>query len=128
MMKKYLGFVAVSLSSTAIELLLFRFFNHLLIDFFPLLYLSISTVIARIFSDSYKFFLDRNAVFGSKENMGLGMVRYIILAIAKTLASATLVTVLVFASKGNETIIKMIVDFCLFFPGFYIEKNWVHKV
>lgn len=129
MLKKYrtqLGYVMVSLSSTAIELFFFRIFTNLLRKVWPFWYLNASNILARVFSDSYKYFMDRGAVFRAEGSVPVSMVKFFVLIGSKTLLSGWLLTLLVFATRGNEMLLKMAVDVALFFPGYVLEKKWVH--
>lgn len=121
----FLAFIVVSLSSTIIDLVLYSFFIEIFIDSFPILYISISTFLARIISDSYNYYFDKTIVFKSKDKSNFG--RYIILCICKTIASAVAVTALVFILSDGETWIKLLVDTIIFFIAYKFEKNWVHQ-
>ena len=121
----FLAFIVVSLSSTILDLILYSFFINMFIDAFPILYISISTFLARVVSDFYNYYFDKTLVFKSKESSSLG--RYAILCVCKTAASALGVTLLVMLLKDGEIWIKLFVDTVIFFVAYKIEKNWVHK-
>lgn len=88
----------------------------------------IATVVARIISSLFNFFYNRNAVFESKENIGKTMGRYYILCVCQMGISYGLVYLLsdvLNASKGITSVIKLIVDVCLFLLSFQIQRKWV---
>lgn len=119
-------YILVSLTATAIELFLFDLISGPLEPYFPLMYITIATLMARVVSDLYKYLLDRR-IFGAENEVRKGLVRYIILALGKVIMSALLVTVLAMLLKYDETLIKMVVDVTIFIPAFFIEKMWVHN-
>ena len=88
----------------------------------------IATVGARIISSMFNFFYNRNAVFESKEKIGRTMGRYYILCVCQMGVSYGFVFLLssVFnASKVITSVIKLIVDICLFIISFQIQRKWV---
>lgn len=88
----------------------------------------IATVGARVVSSLFNFFYNRNAVFESREKIGKTMGRYYTLCICQMGISYGLVFLLsdVFnASKGITSVIKLIVDVCLFIISFQIQRKWV---
>lgn len=88
----------------------------------------IATVGARVISSLFNFFYNRNAVFESREKIGKTMGRYYTLCICQMGISYGLVFLLsdVFnASKGITSVIKLIVDVCLFIISFQIQRKWV---
>ena len=88
----------------------------------------IATVCARVISSLFNFFYNRNAVFESREKIGKTMGRYYTLCICQMGISYGLVFLIsdVFnASKGITSVIKLIVDICLFIISFQIQRKWV---
>ncbi len=87
-----------------------------------------STVSARVVSSVFNFLFNRRAVFKSGEAVGRTLVKYYALCICQTMASAGLVYLFsrIFGAEGAwETAIKVVVDTCLFFLSFQIQKRWV---
>ncbi len=87
-----------------------------------------ATVAARIASSLFNYFVNRKVVFQSAS--ANSFVRYYILCIVQMLTSAVLVAVLssLFAAgKLGKTVIKLMVDTCLFFVSFGIQREWVFK-
>ncbi len=123
----FLRFIVSSLSSAAIDLGLFAFCTFLLKDTLPLYYIALSTVIARVVSSLYNFFVNRQGVFKSEAGLGKTMVRYYSLAVVQMALSAVCVSGIFGAFGGNETLIKIVVDTLLFVISFQIQREWVFK-
>ena len=90
----------------------------------------VSTVGARIISSLFNYFMNKNAVFRHKGSVGKTMLRYYILCVVQMFVSFGLVFVLskVFRAEGLwKTLIKAVVDTCIFFMSFRIQQNWVFK-
>lgn len=123
----FLKFIAASLSSSVIDLGIFTLGTLLLKDMFPGYYIIISTVIARVISSLYNFFVNRQGVFKSDENLTATMVKYYILAVVQMALSALGVWGIFRLLGGNETLIKVVVDCFLFVISFQIQREWVFK-
>lgn len=123
----FIKFIVASLSSAAIDLGLFALFTFLLKDALPAYYIAISTVIARVISSLYNFFINRQGVFKSEAGLAKTMFRYYLLAVCQMALSALGVSWLFEAVGGNETLIKIVVDTVLFMISFQIQREWVFK-
>lgn len=123
----FLKFIVASLSSAAIDLGLFALFTFLLRNTVPAYYIIISTVIARVISSLYNFFINRQGVFKSEAGLGKTMLRYYLLAVCQMTMSALGVSWLFTVLGGNETLIKIVVDTVLFMISFQIQREWVFK-
>ncbi|MBQ8188626.1 MAG: bifunctional glycosyltransferase family 2/GtrA family protein [Lachnospiraceae bacterium] len=123
----FLKFIAASLSSSVIDLGIFTVGTLLLKDMFPGYYIIISTVIARVISSLYNFFVNRQTVFKSDDNLTATMIKYYILAVVQMALSAAGVMIVFTLFGGNETLIKVIVDCLLFVISFQIQREWVFK-
>ncbi len=121
----FLLFIFVSLSSTILDLAIYSVGISLLEESMPLTYIAVSTFIGRVFSDTYNYYLDKYLVFKADEISHVG--RYMLLATGKTVASAILVSILVFLFRGGEMPIKLVIDMLIFFVGYRIEKHWVYE-
>ena len=89
-----------------------------------------ATVIARVISSFYNFNMNRKLVFKSEEGYGKTMVRYYALCVVQMLVSAGLVTLVkgfIPGGAGVATVIKAVVDTCLFVISYQIQKHWVFK-
>lgn len=91
----------------------------------------IATAVARAISSFLNFNLNREVVFHGQDSYGKTMLRYYALAVPQMLVSAGLVALLSrLADTGASvltTLIKFVVDVCLFFLSFRIQQRWVFK-
>jgi len=123
----FLKFIAASLSSAAIDLGLFALFTFWLRNSVPAYYILISTVLARVISSLYNFFVNRQGVFKSEAGLANTMIKYYLLAVCQMALSAFGVSWLFGLLGGNETLIKIVVDTVLFMISFQIQREWVFK-
>ena len=122
--KKFLAYIASSLSSTVLDLVLFSFFSGLLKPSFENTYILLSTAIARVFSCTFNFIINYTKVFKSNGSVYKSFIKYALLAVVQMLASAGLVTLFVKTLSVNlEEIVKIIVDTVLFFISYKIQQN-----
>lgn len=84
----------------------------------------LATAIARVISASLNFKLNQTLVFSVKKSKG-AIWRYIVLCVGVMLASGVIVGFLKEQTGVNSTLIKMLVDFLLFFVNYRIQKAWV---
>ena len=84
----------------------------------------LATVIARVFSASLNFVLNKSLVFDIKKAKG-AVWRYIVLCIGVMLVSGVTVSALHALTGINSTVIKMVVDLILFLINYRIQKAWV---
>lgn len=85
-----------------------------------------ATALARIGSGLINFTLNKNWSFASRKSVGGEALRYFILFVAQMCTSAGLVSLL--AWIGLPAIVaKLIVDTCLFFVSYQIQKRWVFR-
>ncbi len=91
----------------------------------------IATVIARAVSSFLNFNLNNRMVFHGRDGYEKTMLRYYCLAVPQMLVSAGLVALLSrWAATGASvltTLIKFVVDLCLFFLSFRIQQTWVFR-
>ena len=91
----------------------------------------IATVIARAVSSFLNFNLNKRMVFNGRGDYGKMLLRYYALAVPVMLVSAGLVALLSgLAGTGASfltTLIKFVVDICLFFLSFRIQQTWVFR-
>ena len=122
-------FLLSSFGSTLIDLLVFylvfRFFGGWAGRYAELL----STVVARVCSSFANFNANNTVVFGNKGSYKRAMLRYYCLCIPQMLISAGLVTLINHLFSNTvpiiATIIKFVVDTCLFFISYNIQREWV---
>ena len=91
----------------------------------------VCNVLARVVSSLFNFYLNYRVVFGSTQPYGKAMLRYYLLAVPQLAVSTVLVTVftrlLHVDSAGAATVVKIVVDGCLFVASFFIQKYWVFR-
>ena len=75
--------------------------------------------------------INKKAVFGHSGDAAKSAVRYTILAICQLAASVGLVALFTglfgIDSDWLKTLVKAVVDTCLFFISFKIQRSWVFK-
>ena len=128
--EKFIKYIISSLSSSILDLALFGILCFFLKNKQPILYVTISTIIARVFSAIYNYIINYKVVFKSKENIGMSAAKYFLLAVVQMTCSAVLVTGLVrMFPVGLELVFKIIVDTILFFISYNIQQRLVfHKI
>ena len=91
----------------------------------------VCNVLARAVSSLFNFHLNYRMVFGSMQPYGKAMLRYYFLAVPQLAVSTLLVTMftrlLHVDSAGAATVVKIVVDGCLFVISFFIQKYWVFR-
>jgi len=88
----------------------------------------LATVIARVVSSLFNYTVNRKVVFGSSS--GNSFIKYYILCAVQMCASAILVATvssLGVTGKVGKVLVKLVVDTCLFFISFGIQREWVFK-
>jgi len=88
----------------------------------------LATVFARVISSLFNYSVNRKVVFRSSSRNSF--IKYYVLCVAQMLLSAALVaglSSLCMAGKIGKVLIKLIVDTCLFFASFGIQREWVFK-
>ena len=126
--KKFIKFVFSSVSSFVIDILLFYLFISFYKDDFPGLYVTISTIGARVLSAFYNYLINYKFVFKSQAARSVSLTKYALLAIIQMSLSAGIVSLFVFLlPKIPETIIKCIIDTLLFFLSYTVQQKLVFR-
>ena len=122
----FLRYIFVSLSSFVVDILLFALGTKLL---FPALSVRIplSTAFARIISGAYNYAMNRKIVFKSDRSVVSSGFSYLMLCIIQCAVSAGLVTAICYLLPLDEVPVKAVVDTCLFFVNYKIQKNYIFK-
>ena len=118
------------LLSFVIDLLLFVVFSNFLFTFLSQSKnIIISTIISRILSSMFNFWLNKNLVFKleNKNNIKITLLKYYMLCIVQMLSSGLLVLTLTILLPISKNIIKIIVDLFLFFISYKIQSNFIFK-
>lgn len=141
-LKNFFKFMISSILSWLVDIGLFTLLVYLLegkltseINVFGLFKLStnvlVCTAAARVVSSIVNFIINRKTVFKSADNVASTAVRYYILVICQLLASSILVDIfavdLLNVTGILETVVKCIVDICLFIASYGIQRGWVFK-
>lgn len=125
--ESFFRYIFSSLSSCVLDLLLFSVLCALLKGKY-VEYIAIATVVARIVSATYNFFLNYKMVFKSREKVEKAAVKYVTLAVIQMTMSAVLVTAVVrWLVIVPETAVKIVVDTCLFFISYKIQQIFVYN-
>lgn len=85
------------------------------------------TLFARVVSSLINYQLNRKVVFRNKKSAGKSFVRYYCLCIMQLLCSWILVVLVFRQLSWDTTLIKTIVDLCLFFISYQIQRFWVFR-
>jgi glycosyltransferase involved in cell wall biosynthesis len=120
----FLRFVAASASSFVIDIVLFSIFSSIFKPLWPVLYITIATIVARVFSASYNYTINRKKVFAGKVTKS-SIAKYFALSVIQMLLSSWLVTAGVHRLDWNPTGAKIIVDTLLFFISFWVQREFV---
>ena len=89
--------------------------------------ITIATVIARIISSTFNFYLNKKFVFEYEKNTKESLLKYYSLCAVQMLISAFFVTLVWKHTKYPETSIKIVVDSILFLLSYFIQQRWVFK-
>lgn len=120
--KLFIKYLLNAISSFLLDILLFS----ILINIFKDKTILISTIIARIMSSIYNFYINQKLIF--KKSTKSSLYKYFSLVIVQMFISGFSVTYLskVF-TKTASVLIKIIVDFILFVINFIVQREWVFK-
>ena len=111
--------------SFVFDLLLFHMFNNLFLANFKLKII-LSTIIARIISSLYNYFI--NAKFVFENNNKSSFFKYYVLVIIQMFVSAFSVYLISCLLKNiNDSIIKFCVDIIIFVVNYIVQKKVVFK-
>lgn len=127
----FMNFIKFSCSgiiSFAIDWVIFVILSSYILNFLEISQsIIVSTVIARIISSIINFILNKNVVFNIKDNKNvkITLVKYYILCILQMITSACLVLICTKTLQLSKNIIKIIVDFILFFISYKIQQNYI---
>ncbi|MGM0843732.1 MAG: glycosyltransferase [Bacillota bacterium] len=121
----FLKFISSSLLSFGVDILLFTVFSILFKEIYPVEFILLATVAARILSSMFNYFVNKKVVFNTDSRNT--MIKYYTLSIVQMLTSAFLVfSVYQFIGDG-EVAIKIVLDSILFLISYVIQRDWVFK-
>lgn len=117
---KIIKYTFSSGTSFTLDLLLFTVFNYLFNS------IIIATILARILSSLYNYFMNSRFVFKSYTKRSI--CKYYLLVIIQMFVSSGCVTIISNAfSSTNDTIIKFFVDILIFIANYFIQKKVIFK-
>ncbi len=125
--KMFIKYIIASLSSFILDILIF----WMLIKIFPqfkvgiITEIVVVTIIARILSSTYNFFINAKMVFKNANRTSI--IKYFILVVLQMLISAFTVSEIFLFTHISSTVIKVIVDAVIFIINFIIQREWVFK-
>lgn len=122
----FFRYIFVSLSSFVVDILLFTLGTKLFFRALPVR-IPLSTAFARIFSGTYNYTMNRKIVFKSSRSVVSSGFSYLLLCIVQCAASAGLVTAICYLLPLDEVPVKTVVDICLFFVNYKVQKNYIFK-
>lgn len=125
-------FIAASLSSFALDLVLYTVFCQLFATVLvPPLAVEQTVIVAayaaRIFSALFNYTVNRRRVFKSSTNASGSLLRYAVLSLAQVTVSAFSTAVLYGLTRGGKVIWKLVVDLLLFLVSFRFQRSWVFR-
>ena len=89
----------------------------------------VSTAVARVCSSFANFSANNAVVFENRKNYKRALLRYYCLCVPQMLVSAALVTLINHLLSNSipilATLIKFVIDTCLFFISYHIQREWV---
>lgn len=128
MFKRFFSFIISGTVSFGLDIILFIILSsYVFFSCSSILQIFLSTIIARIISSILNFLLNEKLVFKSKRNLQQIIIYYWGLCIIQMLTSAFLVYLIDSYFIGNTVIVKIIVDFVLFFISYKIQNELIFK-
>lgn len=128
MFSSFIKFSMTGIASFGLDIALFALLVNLLLRIAdPSTSILLSTVGARILSSVFNYTLNRNVVFRSKSKLSKTLLKYFSLSVIQMLISSLLVTQVFYLLNFDATPIKIMVDLCLFFISYQIQRRWVFK-
>lgn len=125
---KFLKFTLTSGTSCLLDLGLFQICIFLLKYNIPAgIKIVSATIIARIISSLYNYFVNKKLVFADQQQKTNSIIRYYIQCLCQMTASALLVWLFASFLSIPKVIIKFVIDVFLFLLSFQIQRIWVFK-
>lgn len=126
--KVFLKFSLSSLSSFLIDMCLFYLYTKFMRGHMPeLIVLYSGHFFAKAISSIYNFTMNKNRVFKNQSETAPTLIRYYTLWFCQTLLSAVLLVKIFSMLRFSVTILRMIVETCIYFISFQIQREWVFK-
>ena len=87
----------------------------------------VTTVVARVISSLYNYFMNRNVVFKSEEDVKQTIVKYYALCVVQMCLSAGLVLAATRGLHLPSPVVKPIIDMLLFLMSYQIQSRWIFR-
>lgn len=128
MFNEFFKFTVSGIASFLIDISLFTLFLFIIKLFIKdnsLVAITLSTILSRLMSSLFNFYMNKLFVFNSKNKNT--MLRYYMLCITQMFLSSICVSLLFYLTKSNESICKVIVDGILFIISFNVQKKYIFR-
>lgn len=128
-LKQFVRFCLSSLSATVIDQGVAWILFYVLEFVFPELdfvRILVSTLVARVLSVAFNFTVNQKRVFKGHD-WHRTLPKFLVLAALIMLASTTGVYLAHTCLGADERVAKLVVDFCLFFVNFTVQRLWVFR-
>lgn len=122
-----LKYLMSSLSSFVVDIVLYSFFITFLRKFSDVYYIIIATYLAKMFSCTYGYIVNKKLVFDGKGRPVVTVAKFFLLCVAQSTCSGFITCGFVLMTHWNEVLCKILVDTALFFISFQIQNRWVFK-
>ena len=123
----FINYMFVSLSSFALDYGIFCLMYAVLFGTVDTTRIWVATVIARVISSLYNYFMNRNVVFKSENDVKQTIIKYYALAVVQMCCSAGLVLVVTRGLHWSSPVVKPIVDTLLFLLSYQIQSRWIFR-
>ncbi len=114
-------------TSILLDLFLFTVFHYCMMKGIKeeTIVIILSTILARIISSLYNYFINSRLVFKNKNKNTI--IKYYILVVIQMIASGILVSIAKKIIPGNITVIKFFVDVGIFIVNYFVQKKIIFK-
>lgn len=124
--KVFAKYIVASISSFIVDILLFTIFLKLLGMTTTISNtILVATILARLISSLYNFFINAKLVFKKMNNKSL--IKYATLVLVQMFLSGLAVTYISTLVVLSATLIKILVDSIIFVINFVIQREWIFK-
>lgn len=123
----FIKYSLASASSFVIDIAVFQLILLLTGHVDEMIRVVVATVVARVISSIYNYSVNKNAVFGKKDGGAGVATSYFCLVIVQMACSAAFVYLIFNCLHIPESIIKIVVDTCLFILSFQIQKRVIFR-
>lgn len=122
-----ISYTVSSLSSSAVDVLLYAVIVRLFFKNIDETGITIATVFARIGSSFVNYAINHKLTFKGQSAVGPSMVRFFILAMIQIGVSAAAVIYFYKYLHFNDVLAKMVIDSVILYASFPIQKSWVFR-